>query len=343
MTCPDPSMSRPDRWHAFPRVADAGARVLCCARHDGATRHVHVLNTARLTLRPLRVTDASSLHRSWSDALTLQHWHRTPRQSVDETAAVLTAMLAEPASHYWALCMQGSDEAIGHAGLMSAVPGRRAALGYLIERARWGQGLVVEACSAILEHGLRELGLGGVEAWVYEANTRSARVAEKLGLTLRTTFVAFNAERSQAIPTRVYGLTASERGFAAPPATAEVYQVCPVLETTDVARSVEFYCQRLGFTLEWAFGTPESAASVQRKQWQPLGVSIRFTRVAHEPLARPGALAITVSDVDLVYAELLAAGVEVQAPPQDQPWGLRELTLLDCDGNRLRFIGVPRR
>jgi len=116
-----------------------------------------------------------------------------------------------------------------------------------------------------------------------------------------------------------------------------------VLETADVARSVEFYCARLGFALEWSYGAPPNAASVHRRHWQPLGVSIRFTRVSHEPLARPGSLAITVSDVDRVYEELLAAGVEVPAPPQDQPWGLRELALLDCDGNRLRFIGAPAR
>jgi len=304
---------------------------------------VPALETDRLTLRPLRVADADSLHRSWSDPETLRHWHRTPRRSLDETRSVVEAMIAEPTSHYWALCLRGRDVAIGHAGLMSAVRGRRAALGYLIEREHWGQGLAVEASSAIIDYGLRELGLSGVEAWVYEANARSTRVAEKLGLTLRATFVALNAERSAAMPTRVYGLTASERGLPEAPLAAEVYQVCPVLETTDVARSIEFYCARLGFALEWSYGAPPNAASVCRKQWQPLGVSIRFTRVAHEPLARPGSLAISVSDVDRVYEELLAAGAEVQAPPQDQPWGLRELAILDCDGNHLRFIGAPAR
>lgn len=96
-------------------------------------------------------------------------------------------------------------------------------------------------------------------------------------------------------------------------------------------------------SLHRSWSDPETLRHWHRTQWQPLGVSIRFTQVTHEPLARPGSLAISVSDVDCVYEELLAAGAEVQAPPQNQPWGLRELALVDCDGNRLRFIGVPAR
>jgi uncharacterized glyoxalase superfamily protein PhnB len=41
--------------------------------------------------------------------------------------------------------------------------------------------------------------------------------------------------------------------------------------------------------------------------------------------------------VDDWHAELARRGVLVEQPPTDRPWGLREMHLLDPDGNRLRI------
>ena len=44
------------------------------------------------------------------------------------------------------------------------------------------------------------------------------------------------------------------------------------------------------------------------------------------------------------HAELLREGVPVEKPPADQPWGLREMHMVDPDGNRLRICTrLPRR
>ena len=44
-----------------------------------------------------------------------------------------------------------------------------------------------------------------------------------------------------------------------------------------------------------------------------------------------------VRDVDALHAELVRSGADVQAAPVSQPWGLREITVLDPDRNRLTF------
>lgn len=45
------------------------------------------------------------------------------------------------------------------------------------------------------------------------------------------------------------------------------------------------------------------------------------------------AFRVSPSDVDRSASELIAAGVEIELPPTDQPWGHRTLFFRDPDGN----------
>lgn len=52
-------------------------------------------------------------------------------------------------------------------------------------------------------------------------------------------------------------------------------------------------------------------------------------------------LAFSVDDVDAEYQRMLANGVPVVQPPKTQPWGARNLIILDPDGNKVflrRFL-----
>lgn len=50
-------------------------------------------------------------------------------------------------------------------------------------------------------------------------------------------------------------------------------------------------------------------------------------------------LALEVADADAVYAQLVAAGADPQAPA-DMPWGHRSVFLVDPHGNQLNFFQV---
>jgi uncharacterized glyoxalase superfamily protein PhnB len=50
-----------------------------------------------------------------------------------------------------------------------------------------------------------------------------------------------------------------------------------------------------------------------------------------------------VSDVDAWHQEAQDAGLAVESPPSDQPWGNREMSLRDPDGNRLVVATVRSR
>jgi RimJ/RimL family protein N-acetyltransferase len=84
----------------------------------------------------------------------------------------------------WALFEQGSGELVGRAGLLypEAWPGLE--VGWLVARRFWGHGYAPEAGRASLEWARDALGADHVISLIEDDNHRSARVAEKLGMTV---------------------------------------------------------------------------------------------------------------------------------------------------------------
>ena len=54
-------------------------------------------------------------------------------------------------------------------------------------------------------------------------------------------------------------------------------------------------------------------------------------------LPRPFHIEMEVPDLDAMYQQLRAAGVEAQSPPTNRSWGERDFHVLDPDGNILEF------
>ena len=110
-------------------------------------------------------------------------------------------------------------------------------------------------------------------------------------------------------------------------------RVTPQLRSTNWKRTRAFY-EGLGFRVEWEHqfepGFPVFA-QVTRD-----GLSLFLTEHAGDCQVG-GAAYIIVDDVDALYREITARGVGVLEPPDDAPWGGREMSVIDPDGNRLRF------
>jgi RimJ/RimL family protein N-acetyltransferase len=56
-------------------------------------------------------------------------------------------------------------------------------IGWRLAADYWGQGLATEGARELLRYGFEELGLSSVVSFTADANTRSRRVMEKLGMT----------------------------------------------------------------------------------------------------------------------------------------------------------------
>lgn len=110
--------------------------------------------------------------------------------------------------------------------------------------------------------------------------------------------------------------------------------VIPQLRSTDMARSLRFYVDGLGFAEDW------------RHQFEPgLPLFVSLTRegqtlflTEHAGDCVPGgAVYMIVADVDAAHRAFVAHGAPVHAPPHDTEWGAREMVLVDPDHNRLRL------
>ena len=106
-----------------------------------------------------------------------------------------------------------------------------------------------------------------------------------------------------------------------------------IFSVADVAVSIAYYRDVLGFAVEFEWGAPVSYACLCRDE---VALQLAASELAERP-AGQSALSIFVADVDALYAELLARGARITAPLADRPYGMRDFNALDPDGNTLVF------
>ncbi|MFB8276756.1 glyoxalase superfamily protein [Nocardia colli] len=121
-------------------------------------------------------------------------------------------------------------------------------------------------------------------------------------------------------------MASDEIGFAAP---------IPVLRMFDVARAYEFYCDYLGFTVDWEhrFGDDFPLYAQVSRGAAELHLS------EHHGDGTPGTVVwMAVADVKAWYTELAKKEYRYAkpGPPEDGPGGLG-FELIDPSGNTLRF------
>ena len=108
--------------------------------------------------------------------------------------------------------------------------------------------------------------------------------------------------------------------------------VVPILSVKNIAASLDYYVDKLGFTKKWEWGNPTDFACVARDQ-----VELFLSATSKDPPA--SWLSIFVQDVDALYETYKATGAIIREPPTDFPWGMREMAVEDLDGHRIRMGG----
>ncbi len=103
------------------------------------------------------------------------------------------------------------------------------------------------------------------------------------------------------------------------------------LATHDMARSVRFYCM-LGF--EIVHGGDQAAFTSLRAGTNYLNL---IAQSAQRHWTWWGRVIFYESDVDALYARVIAAGHHPETAPRDAEWGERFFHLTDPDGHELSF------
>ena len=117
-----------------------------------------------------------------------------------------------------------------------------------------------------------------------------------------------------------------------------IRQIAPQFFSTDIPGTLAWYKDKLGFHCVGTWQDPPVYAIVARDQQ-----AIHF-RCTEPPTANPDKYEdelldayLKVDDVDALYAEYAAKGVEFTRELGNTPWDAREFVVKDCDGRLLAF------
>ena len=116
---------------------------------------------------------------------------------------------------------------------------------------------------------------------------------------------------------------------------AALLHVHPVLPSKNVANTVNFYVQRLGFSPAFQDSDPPSYAGLRRDQ---IELHAQWHDASEwERVERP-MLRFVVSNVRALFEEFRSQDVfHAQTALRSTPWGTREFAFYDLDRNGLTF------
>jgi [ribosomal protein S5]-alanine N-acetyltransferase len=153
-----------------------------------AIRNFPLLNTERLVLREIVLSDAEDLYRIFSDEESMRYWSSRPFTSVRQAEKLVESMaqaaLRETGIH-WGISLRDDPRLIGKCGYNEwRKAHRRGDISYIIDRQQWGKGIVSEALCAVLDYGFERMNLHSIEAGVTPGNDGSTRMLQRLGFNL---------------------------------------------------------------------------------------------------------------------------------------------------------------
>ena len=113
------------------------------------------LTTGRLLLRAFEPEDLQSLYAYCSEPDTGIHADKKPHESIEESRQLLNQLMQEDLT--WAICDKVNGKNIGAVWLREDHRRRRdksrcRVLGYLLDKGWWGQGLMTEAVSCVVDY-----------------------------------------------------------------------------------------------------------------------------------------------------------------------------------------------
>jgi [ribosomal protein S5]-alanine N-acetyltransferase len=149
---------------------------------------MQIVETSRLTLRYITARDAEALMPILGDAEVMQysiigvHSKKQIKQFIEQR--LISYM--EYGFGLYAVVHKQNQELIGYCGffIQSIEQQKEVEVGYRLAKKYWGQGLATEAAQAVMEYGQQRFNFQRFVCLIETENSRSIRVANKLGMTL---------------------------------------------------------------------------------------------------------------------------------------------------------------
>ena len=173
-------------------------------------RHLPILHTDRLILRPIRYSDAPSMFEYSQDEDVCRYVLWEPHQSIWDTYEAIRG-LRRQYRHGWpssyAIALADNDRQIGTIGFMWLnTENKSAEIGYSLSKEYWNQGYMTEALRAMIDFSFEKLHLHRLEAQHDLRNPASGRVMEKAGMNLEGTLRDRIFNRGQYCSVAIYAV-----------------------------------------------------------------------------------------------------------------------------------------
>lgn len=173
----------------------------------------------------------------------------------------------------------------------------------------------------------------------YQSVTDREALAMKFTLALAQEIVAAEAGHPSWAALKEAAAGAVKRPHV-PSGPPVLQRVTPILLVRNVTASATFFREKLGFEIDFLHGLPPFYGSVSRD-----GVCLHL-RFVHEPFfAQAAALeesvicaSFEVSNVQGLFQEFQARGVEFAQGLTKQAWGGTDFQVRDPDGNAVSFV-----
>ena len=175
-----------------------------------------IIETERLVLRPVTLDDAEAMFEYASDKETTRYTFPT-NQNLEETKNNIAQFYLANTLGRWGIELKSSGEFIGTIDLhkMDTVL-KKAAIGYIIQKKYWNQGLTTEANRAVIELAFEKVGMNKLTALHDKDNPASGKVMEKSGMRFshEEPYARMDQHEEGRIVTRVHYILTKEDYFA---------------------------------------------------------------------------------------------------------------------------------
>lgn len=145
------------------------------------------LETNRLVLREITMADAEWYleHFSIKEIIRGQGYPapKGMKGAREELQLYFVDLFKNRNGFRWGIELKGEESLIGSCGYYKWLKpdGRQAEIGYDLDRPYWGQGIMTEALTAIIDFGFQKMKLNRIELLAMPRNKRSIGLAGKLG------------------------------------------------------------------------------------------------------------------------------------------------------------------
>ena len=169
-----------------------------------------VLETERLILRPITITDAEDVFAYGSDSEVTKYMIFPTHTTLVDSISWLESVPWE-FSHRrrftFAITLKSDGKFIGSSGYHDISPKHhRLMMGYVLNRNYWGNGYMTEAVREMIRFAFEDMGMHRVAATCDAENIRSSNVMERCGMRLEGIFRDYEVRHEKFVSTKSYAI-----------------------------------------------------------------------------------------------------------------------------------------